>query len=64
MSEVMPLSKDPPEPYLRAGGWFIDTPDGFSGPWRTSEAARLAGSGDYESAWVEERKTYEDRGIK
>lgn len=41
----------------RAGGWFATTgPNGWSGPWATERAAELAEKGDYDGAWVEQRK--------
>ena len=35
----------------RAGGWFIlDDENGWSGPWRSSDAAEAARRGDYAEA--------------
>lgn len=47
-----------PEIVRRVGGWFVanEGPRGWSGPWRTQRAAKLARDGDYDAAHLEEKK--------
>lgn len=42
--------------FRRRGGYFVEFPTGFSGPWATLEAAELARAGDYIEAHEAERK--------
>jgi hypothetical protein len=36
---------------LRRGGWFVtDELNGFSGPWKSKEAAEAAEAGDFDEA--------------
>lgn len=38
------------EPYKKKGGWFVDTPSGASGPWKTEAAAQAAADEDWTRA--------------
>lgn len=35
------------EPVKKKGGWFVQTPDGDSGPWKSKKAAEAAGNQDW-----------------
>lgn len=43
---------------LCRGGWFVcfETGNGWSGPWRTEDAAKLARASNYEAAHKLERQ--------
>jgi len=42
---------------LRKGGYFVEWKVGWSGPWKTLQAAELARDGDFRAAHAAERAT-------
>jgi len=38
------------EPYKLKGSWFVDTPNGVSGPWNTRDAAQAAADDNFTTA--------------
>ncbi len=49
-----------PEPVKKKGGWFVETPDGASGPWNTKEAAEAAANEDWFKANLLHNKAKKD----